>query len=269
MKRKLLITLGCSFTEGVGCYDFSFNPEKKLYSELSPELCDLQRNIFHREGWPNRVGKKLGYDKVINLGMGGSSNCAHLKLFTDKVLPLIDDLKKNYDILVIWMMTANARFSFYSDYNLQSFSPGRNILDPPSVRPLEKAYLEDMPEVRIGPAREQIFLIKISSYLFQNLGIKFLYSSWADELYLPFKYVDRRYWLIPAPKAIDLYRNSNDTCELCGHPNENGYEYISDNIVKAIKKYHPSLYSGPPVDEIEWEYLGDVTYGLPKYNNLL
>ena len=34
MKKKLLITLGCSYTEGMGCYDFTnFPKDATVYSK--------------------------------------------------------------------------------------------------------------------------------------------------------------------------------------------------------------------------------------------
>ena len=92
MKKKLLITLGCSCTEGVGCYDLSINPEKLTYLKLPPKELRLTRQRFHRLGWPNRVGRKINADKVLNLGVGGSSNSAHLKLFDDPPTPKLSTL---------------------------------------------------------------------------------------------------------------------------------------------------------------------------------
>lgn len=267
MKKKLLITMGCSLTEGVGCYDFSFNPDKNHYFDLPEELMKIQRSIFHKEGWPNRVGKKLGYDKVLNIGLAGSSNSAHLKLFVDKILPKINYLKEEFDILIIWMMTAPSRFSFYSNKGLQLFTPAETKLPPlfPEPKNLEAAYIRDMPEVEIGPLREQIFLIKVSYNLFKNLGVKFLYTSWSEDFKEVYRYVKFNNYLSPIPSKIDYYRSPSDQCTLSKHPNSNGYEYISLNIIQSIKKFHPYISLGTNSGEIDWEYLGFPDYELEPF----
>ena len=86
MKPKLLITLGCSWTEGVGCYVPSvyYNASTAVtFNDIEPLISkyhDKNKKNFHEFGWPNRLGKKLAFDKVINLGVGGSSNSTAVKI---------------------------------------------------------------------------------------------------------------------------------------------------------------------------------------------
>jgi hypothetical protein len=71
MKKKLLITLGCSYTEGVGCYESRFlennNPKPGIFW---PDAYEGSRARFHAEGWPAKLQKLLNYDHLINLGKG-------------------------------------------------------------------------------------------------------------------------------------------------------------------------------------------------------
>ena len=81
-KKNLLITLGDSWTEGVGNYeptallDYQKNKisQQELYS-ISDKL-----RYFYKEAWPTFLSEKLDYD-LINLGQGGDANSATAKKF--------------------------------------------------------------------------------------------------------------------------------------------------------------------------------------------
>ena len=67
MKPKLLITLGCSLTEGVGCYNLDLlpkNPNQDYFLDLKLEKHSKR---FLKYGWPNVLGNHLNYDLVINM----------------------------------------------------------------------------------------------------------------------------------------------------------------------------------------------------------
>lgn len=270
MKKRLLITLGCSLTEGVGCYDYSINPGKLHFGKLNAK--DKKRTLdnFHKEGWPNRVGKALNFDKVINLGSGGSSNCTHLKLFTDKIKTKISKLNEEYDIFLIWMMTEPTRFSFYTVDTILQFCPVEAIDPYVDIvpNPIEESYLKYIKEYRIGPMREQIFLIELAESLFRENKIKPLFTSWSNMLPDLFRMYKSEYWLSPKPsyllkEVIKDRKNISDAAH-CGHPNENGYEIIANQLVEDIKKHHPEFYSNTPVEKFDWEWDGSVIYTSPK-----
>ena len=54
IKKKLLITLGCSYTEGVGCWlkETPEGLEEKLASDEWIYWFELSRDRFHQNGWP-------------------------------------------------------------------------------------------------------------------------------------------------------------------------------------------------------------------------
>ena len=68
MKKKLLITLGCSFTEGVGCYDPELLKQYPVINEkIKGDIYNKSIGYFHANGWPPRLQQKLNYDRLINL----------------------------------------------------------------------------------------------------------------------------------------------------------------------------------------------------------
>jgi hypothetical protein len=271
MKKKLLITLGCSCTEGVGCYDLNINPDKITYLKLPPKELRLTTNRFHELGWPNRVGKKINAHKVINLGVGGSSNSAHLKLFVDKIVPQLPKLQEEYEIFLIWMMTDSSRFSLYTKQEILLFNPvAVGLLN--IHLPMEKAYLETMDEMKIGPAREDIFYIKMSEAMFSHYNIKPVYTSWCVSFETLYDYYQTDSYLMPSPHHLMPYLTTEDAryiSKVCDHPNEEGYELWANKIVQALEIHHPEFVKGDKVEQFSSEWLGWTSYGAYRINQPL
>jgi hypothetical protein len=247
MKKRLLITMGCSWTEGVGCYDYSKIMNRKNPIEFSESEHRYQTNRFHQLGWPNRLGKKLGYDKVINLGLGGSSNSTHVKLFVERILPM--DLSE-WEVLVIWMMTEPTRFSFYNGLVNFDYTPSINV----KKTPLETAYLQEIDLPLYSSLYDQIFYMKLMEQICENNGYDLLFTSWNNssqglyKIYPSDKYIHKK-WVDINP------RKSSHFSSICGHPNEKGYEWIANRLIEGINKNHPQ-YKGESKNDIEWEWLG-------------
>lgn len=53
--KKVLITLGCSMTEGVGCYVPEYLNDK---GQPTNDSWEYHHRSFHKNGWPNKVGKR-------------------------------------------------------------------------------------------------------------------------------------------------------------------------------------------------------------------
>lgn len=252
MKKKLLITLGDSFTEGIGCYDYR-KPESTYH--IGDEY---HQNRFHELGWPNRLGKKLNYDKVINLGWGGSSNSAHVKLFVEKILP--HDFSE-YDVLVIWMLTSPERFSFYSNGEISQFLPGL-VVEGEEGTKLEQAYIHEIKDLYEDSILETVFYIRCLEQMCQNNSFDLLITSWCDGNFI--ENIKRRYpskyfmkWVNNKPIAFlpydeyEIYKS-----RVCGHPNEKGYEQFAINMMESILIHTPQFINKNKVEKFEWEWEG-------------
>jgi len=201
------------------------------------------------------VGKKLGFDKVINLGYRGSSNSAHIKLFCETLLPKIESLKEEYDMLVIWMMTEPSRFSFYSDDRIHSFSPSSNFFG------LEKGYNQDTSKFEFSYIREMKHDLILGEHFFNSLDIPFIVTSWNEKFKEIYK-VYKTSYLSPYPLVIRSFPNDKEeskrneyTSPVCGHPNEKGYEIMANSIADNIKKYHSKFYFDYENQNVELEWL--------------
>jgi len=229
---------------------------------MSPGAKLKAQNIFHEYGWPNRVGKQIEANKVLNLGVGGSSNSAHLKLFVDKIVPKIKELQKEYDIFLIWMMTEPSRFSFYSPEDIIPNNPAE-VSQQPFTHPMERAYIDTMPEMTIGPVREALFYLKMSEAMFKHYNIEAVYTSWSPAISLFYDYYLTDAYL--SPERHFLMQHTIDPSfrsRVCSHPNEIGYQVWADVITDALKMYHPNFFKPSTSGELEWEWIGNTDYKL-------
>lgn len=265
MKKKLLITLGCSWTEGYGCYDENTIPIEARESksidgfDIHP-IQDANKNRFHELGWPNALGKRLGYDKVINMGYGGSSTSGQLKRFYESYY---NNPFNDYDVTIIWMLTHPTRFSFYNDYKVEDVMPGMPNLGNMSHLPddyIGQHYLKFIGDWQIDPTLEQLFHIRSMEQYCQNYNFNLLMTHTDIKTDALLKYYhDSKYWMDPIPDNILFFLDyDTDYSFVCGHPNEVGYLKLVDKLYELIKNNHSHLLNRTAVDEIEWEWTGGI-----------
>lgn len=246
--------MGCSITEGQGCWGDSqiTRPSIEKMSKLDPII--LER--FREHGWPNRVGMKLGFDKVINLGRGGGSNSGQVKMIYEREYP-------NYDVSVIWMMTQSTRFSFYINEIIKDYQP-QFFQDN-----MSKGYLEEIKSLQKDPALEHLFYINTLRNLCKVRNYNLLLCYWdrytkivqsMDEYNDDYLYEEPTTLFPPISKEL---------ISPCMHPNEMGYEWIANEIVRMVKIKHPHFIQGQEQDTIEWEWDGNPTSLLKNKTNTL
>lgn len=267
MKKKLLITLGCSFTEGVGCYDPSLldSKGKPMYDEGMVYKSSIDR--FHTLGWPAQLQKKLQYDCLWNLGHGAASNSENVKrwfeIFSTEVI------SKEYDVLVIWFLTFADRISFYKNGKIRSVLPGsKNPKDVNSIlysSYINFLYSEENKNIDDDMLLEMHFCVKVIQTICELSNYNFLYinSGLAEGRYLDklLKSTNSLNWahkvLYPEYRTVLDTGNENYKA-FCGHPNEKGYEVIADRIFTMIDNNHPELVNREySPEEYIIKYLGE------------
>lgn len=268
-KPKLLITMGCSFTEGEGCYDINdlpsdININRNTFTDLYPEITEEIKNKsyqrFHENGWPNRLGKKLNYDRVINLGLGGSSTSGQLKVFMEKYY---DQYFEEYDVFLFWYLSEPARISFYMDNRVQNLIPGIGYKfdeDDITEHDLGDIYVK-LIDISHDTTLEQLFYIRTMKEICYNRNWNYLvqHHNFSME-YLLRQYDDDEFYLNQDNMNIDDMMPDNKdyyTSPICSHPNENGYELIAEIFYQQIKKYYPHLINQNKVENFTWEWNGE------------
>jgi hypothetical protein len=225
MKPKLLITLGCSYTSGIGTSD-----------------------PYHHM-WPRQLGIKLGFDKLINLGKAGASNSGCIKKFNEMVnnFPL-----NEYDILVIFLMTEPSRFSFFIDNEVMDYRA--NIpkwKNPINDNTLSRAYLEEIKSLQ-DCILEQKFYVDILESMCKLHNMDLILTSW-NYSYTDFYKIhkNKNIHLFKTPKT--LFPTNKDLQSECGHPNDKGQVWVMNEIVKGIKQNNSKWYSETPNENLDWE----------------
>jgi len=281
MKQKLLITVGCSVTEGYGCFDpatFNYIHGKKYYeySDFS-DIFKKNRLNFHNKGWPPRLQKKLKYDKLINLGLSGSSTSGQLKMFIEKFYDTT--LSEKYDVLVFWLLTHQSRISFYRD--------GLNVdILPHLTNEIQKVhkfsneyieigmgYLNFIKDVVRDGLLEQSFYVKLMEIVCKEKGFNFLFTAMEPKAYK--QHVESFSKLFP--REHDLYSTNNvdivpkkeevEKWSLldCGHPNELGYEHMANMMYGLISEHKSYLINKDTPQKFEHSYEG----GYKNYSEIL
>tara|TARA_Y100000389_G_scaffold196823_1_gene230361 strand:+ start:158 stop:1111 length:954 start_codon:yes stop_codon:yes gene_type:complete len=258
IKKKLLFTLGCSFTEGDGAYPEEpfFEPlgisldcnEREKYhgSVLQNKLRNDNASYFHQNGWAPQLVKKLGYDKLINVGKCASSTSYQVKLLFDKYwnFPF-----HHYETLMIIYLTNASRFSFYSGGAPATFMAG----NPNRPNSLSGRYAKIIQDHRLDEILEQIHHVKSLESFCKSKGITLKVMSYylaedviMKRIYHTDVYMDSKKW-DPLPfKHPGNTRNktnwdSNYHSPICYHPNREGYRLMTERIYEKIKESYPEL----------------------------
>jgi hypothetical protein len=267
MKKKLLITIGCSFTEGVGCYDpktISYTSEDKIKYKKIEDVYFPNKERFHKYSWPSVLQKYINYDILINLGFGGSSTSGNLKVWFEKYYN--KNLSDEYEVLIIWLLPIPSRFSFYRNSTVTNINPvmEHNNYNTHTYN-LGSEYIKFIDNIDIDPILEQIFYLKIMEEhcLFKNYKFLYLTVDYTHSTLFE-KFHDTKN-MMKFTHSIFPNFNSNPSMKslICEHPNELGYEHIAKELFNWIKNNNPELISEtkPNIFESKWD-------GYPIFNHL-
>lgn len=227
--KKLLITLGDSWTHGVGAYDPVGLADFEDGLITMDKLYPMSTDCFYRESWASALSDRLGCD-LINLSKGGNSNSEQAKrLICDFDEKNTVNLDKYESVSVIWILSDPFRFSFYVNHKLQSFNSQ-------SDAEIVKWYTIDIHKTDLDGWLETKFFLKSVDNYCKNKTYNFLYGSAFTDItplntiYASEKNIHNR---IPQQKIADLL-NAKRYWAHCGHPNALGYKHIADSLYTTL-----------------------------------
>jgi hypothetical protein len=245
MSNNLLITLGDSWAEGVGCYlpDLLDSTSNIVPHEVY--IKSKEAGIFRELGWPKRVSTAINFD-LLNLGEGGHANSSVAKMFFRKPY---ENLKEKYDnIIVIFLVTDPFRFSFFSNNTIQTFST-RGFLykkGADNIDNTSSVYQEDFLKwytsiMGIGDAAKEIaFYLKCIENFCELNKYKFYWgTAFTDVNEIVNHYPVTNCLNYGDFKSYGHYISETigpDGFAPCHHPNELGYELIANHILSKIQK---------------------------------
>ena len=268
MKKKLLITLGCSHTEGLGCWDMTLNypPHMTPRHPSFGEWLHVNRERFHKLGWPNRLGKKLGYDKVMNLGFAGSATSAQMKTF---LLKFKDASLSEYDVTIVWLFTDPLRTSYFRDGVIESLLPSNHTLDKDIMfqdvyKFISKKGERSDVDTMLDYIREEYINRSVVKTISEFKNWNFI--SFHTRTHDCGNEINKIYGNDNTHFFGDVgFSRENDEeliSKMCGHFNEKGYEMIASNMYQFINNNHPNLMGEAPKNEIESTWIGEVAFDL-------
>lgn len=236
-KDNLLITIGDSWTEGVGCYDPELLPSY-LKGEIGMEILyprSQDKGFFKDGSWPVRLSEMLDCD-LINLGNGGDANSAAAKYLIQEYHEVISEKAKQYKkINVIWLLSIPERFSFYSNKRIRSFRH-----DAPEK--LTKLYYTDVCRDPADALLETAFYLRTVDWYCKANNFNFAYGSAFTDItplndVINIK-VSNIHQYIPFP-CISQYLDHRDEkyWAPCRHPNNAGYAKIAEHLFEIINYY--------------------------------
>jgi hypothetical protein len=284
VKKRLLITVGDSYTLGVG----SYNPlVVKVYNELLPTMSKEEKwaweEIFHdyylNHGWPTYLQKLLKCDHLINCSRGGSSNSGIVKTFMELYE---NETFSEYEVNLVWGMTWPERISFYAgaktpfikDHvpNMKQMSSVNDLLiteskpwDSLQKVNLRKAYVEFINNIPHDTVREALFYKSILHMMCKYRGWNFSFW-WCDKStrnYITKLHPGPEFYqdvVIPNESNGNIYKPLRVDDRHC---NEEGYKKIAQDIFNAMQQRQPQCL--PPNDYLVNEYSSEWT-GMVKFH---
>ena len=236
MQEKLLITLGDSWTEGIG----SYSPESLTEYHQHGDLTKLQNAnvVWAAEySWPQVLARMLDSD-LINLGYRGAANSAHVKWLFDQV---IDPAYKQ--VQIVWLLSDPFRFSFYnvenehSRDNVLNFAPAALIHNRTTRAPVFKSLAENYLAVMDfeGVIKETHFYIHVMENYCELKGYKLA--------------IGNAFTSTPFDSLYSVHRNQSyasmreflgdkleTTSPVCAHPNSLGYQLIAEELARILEQ---------------------------------
>lgn len=232
--KKLLITLGDSFTKGVGSYS-----EESLNRYNNKQISDTELRIinqkrFEEYSWPVQLSKKINYD-VINLAESGMANSSMARALIQEKYTRLKDVYE--EVLVISLLVSPSRFGHFSNG-----LPVGMVNNPKDI--MQQKFFEGLfhhmktPEIDL--MMETAFSLRCIELFCKHYNYEFLYGSlWGlsiNELNKFYKSDNSLHIYLDDEMLLHNSSFLKEYFAFCGHLNERGYEKLADIIFKIIKE---------------------------------
>lgn len=240
-KDNLLITIGDSWTEGVGCYDPDLlSKYHKGKIDRSTMYVESQNaGFFSRGSWATHLSEKLECD-LINMGKGGAANSATAKYLIQDYHSAISEIAKKYKkVNVIWLMSVPERFSFYSNKELKSYRH-----DIPEK--IAKVYYSQVLKDPLDSLLEASFHLRTVDWYCKANNYNFIYGSAftpIPDFHNITNIEGSNIHQYVKVDCISQYLDHQDNMHWapCGHPNNDGYIKIADHLFNIINYYFTKI----------------------------
>jgi hypothetical protein len=244
MDKNIVITMGCSHTEGLGCWEDKHIPKdyttgSKKFTNLEHEaIYENNKPYFQKYGWPSLITKKIGYDVLYNMGQSATSISGQTKKLIERFHN--EDFSEFENKILIWLLNFEPRISLYLKGIITNIM--HNAEDELEknfyysyIKLLEYNAVSEN-ETRFGEADlrlEHIYNIRVVQEFCKNRNIKFIplvikdYEGWLSYLAPDIKFYYTRFTL--------LRTFENLISPVCGHLNRDGYQSLANKIFDMLE----------------------------------
>jgi hypothetical protein len=248
-----LVTLGCSFSQGDGCYDIDTMPENcdnnnKDFQEYRENNMDR----FNKNSIGANLQKRFGYETFINYGYAGSSNESQL-------LNFFNNLPNDENVTIFWQLTFYDRAFEIIGRGFHDAGQHRKwVLE--KIEEKVKSHNQSLPQMTLDSRIETILRINVLKEYCIARGWNLFIWSWTNdgnglisiqpslsEILVNFKNKIHEY-------SDDLPNEYKSPIPNDSHPNEKGYKLVSDDMCNWIDKNNHRL-KVPMPNEIPLEQI--------------
>lgn len=229
-----LVTLGCSFSQGDGCYDIDTMPEN--CDNTNKDFQEYRENNmenFLNNSIGSNIQERFGYEKYINYAYAGSSNESQMMLF-------FNQLPEDEDVTVLWQITFYHRKFQLQNRKVMDAGPHYKWVVDSMTEKMERMNMSDW-DVEQDTRFETLLRINIMNEYCKARGWKFLTWTWMSNEYrlLTEMYPKLKNLIIPYKNPCDremdeLPKEWVSKIPKDAHPNEVGYKIISDGLCDTI-----------------------------------
>ena len=176
-KDNLLITIGDSWTAGVGAYDEKFTEKLKKNEVNAGAYKSESINRFKEHSWPWLLAQKLNWD-LVNLGEGGMSNIGAAKKLFEYDLIRKTIYQKYKKIVLIFILSNHDRYTFYSDNRLLKIIPSFSNDNSKGLTEACYTFFHDkVIKNEFDPLYESRFALKTVEAYSRAHNMSFLYGA--------------------------------------------------------------------------------------------
>ena len=232
-----LITMGCSFIQGVGIWYEDIEPIHDFNKDYHQErYLEYHHDVQLKNCIGSHLQKELGYTNFCNFGISGTSLSNQLRIWYEET-PKIND-----DVLFLLFVTYPTRIGNYLNGSIGDVVNLKNSFFANYPYHFNDEETRDIKYTKLDLDLETIFYIKIIKEYCISRGWKFEYSL--IDSYYESTYVNELGNPFPNP-FIDVNLKTLDEtqkCKLSPHPNKDGYELLSNELIKWIRENKKEWY---------------------------
>lgn len=233
-----LITLGCSFSSGEGCYDMDLYNSYKVsnFDELPESYYQKNKEYCLKNSIGRHIQNEFGFRDYYNYAHAGSSNLS-------QVFKFFNTLPPDGDNTVIWQITMFDRKPMPHSYMLDDSYLKQN-------KWVNEYYREVLTKLNTnGRSIEENEIMEVSLYI--NILKEFCRAkNWNFYIWFWNNGNDKKmiqdfpnFRDIVIPFGVPSLNTLKSYVKITGdnHPNEEGYKKVANNLIKSIRENFPNF----------------------------